>query len=85
MGIYSTAFNSYYSMANFGYILQDDLSFGPEIIAMGNESFDQQRYGIYLSGLDLGIAKMKISAGHAPEGRKSKQSAYGSITLSKNF
>jgi len=53
-GNYSTAFDSYWARARVG-VNRGHVTFGPEGIAMGNEGFDAQRVGAFLT-FDLNIA-----------------------------
>lgn len=64
MGDYATSFDSYWSRAS---LTKDIASFqlGPEIIAMGNEEWDEIRYGLTLGGIQVGPADISISGGYA--------------------
>jgi hypothetical protein len=95
-GSYSSAFNTYWSRLRLG-LNRQALTFGPEFIAMGNDSFDAQRVG--------GFAKFKlplipqrsfevtVSAGHqfvsgsgnGTEGTGGSEGTYGAIGFSTTF
>lgn len=53
-GQYSTAFDSYWTRARVG-LNQGHMTFGPEGIAMGNDAFDAQRVGAFLT-FDVNLA-----------------------------
>lgn len=83
-GTYSTAFDSYWSRATIGWNF-GPVTIGPEVRFMGNEEFNQFRYGGALSGIDLGFAKVKIYGGYAESNGNGDDGAYGGIDFSKSF
>jgi Cellulose biosynthesis protein BcsS len=97
-GNYSTAFDSYWSRARVGWNLGSagwNLTIGPEVMGIGNEDFDQVRYGAFVSGLPTlfslifgGDSKMTISGGYAESsgtGQGGEDSIYGTISSSYKF
>ncbi|NBX04075.1 MAG: cellulose biosynthesis protein BcsS [Alphaproteobacteria bacterium] len=83
-GSYSGAFNTYWSKAQLGYDI-NGIKVGPEASFLGSESYDQQRYGAFVKGIDLGVAKLGGSAGYADSIRRGNDGAYGEVGLSFTF
>jgi len=85
---YSTPFDSYWTQTYVGWKCpKGKLSVGPEIAFLGNDEFDQQRYGIRVD--DIKIIKktqLYVSGGYLKaEGLGSNDGAYGSIGFSSKF
>lgn len=85
MGSYSTSFDSYWSRFtgtyNFGPV-----KFGPEVLFMGNDSYDQTRFGAALSDIDLnGFATGRVYAGYASTRGQGDDGMYGGLALGKSF
>jgi hypothetical protein len=96
VGNYSTAFDSYWSRARVGWNLGSagwNLTIGPEIMGLGNEDYDQIRYGAFVGGLPTlfslifgGDSKMGLSVGYAESsgtGQGGEDSVY--VTTSSSF
>ena len=97
-GSYSTAFDTYWARARVG-VHRDKLTWGPEAIVMGNEGFDAQRLGGFITWHDLSIFRMRpfdltISAGHqfvnddnsgTIGGSGGGEGTYGAISFSMVF
>ena len=85
VGSYSTAFDSYWSRATIAY----DFGFvavGPEVLLMGSQSYDQQRYGIAFSKINLGdVAEFGFSGGYSNTSDRGKDGAYLELRLSTQF
>jgi len=64
-----------------GYTFNNGWKVGPEIILLGGEVWDKQRYGAFLSGIEFGNFGFGISAGHEEEASSSESAFYGSISL----
>jgi hypothetical protein len=60
---YSTNFNSYYGRPKFGMAFADHLYVGPEVLALGDDFFQQWRVGAHVSGMRLGFVQMGVSGG----------------------
>jgi hypothetical protein len=60
---YSTNNNSYYGRLKFGMALAERLYIGPEVVALGDNFFQQWRFGGHVSGIRFGILQMGASAG----------------------
>ena len=84
LGSYSTAFDTYYSIARFGLdIFNTKVFFGPEVGALGNDRTDQQRLGLHLTGIRVGPGKVTVSGGWMRErGEGDGAYAAGSIDFS---
>ena len=97
IGGYSTGFDSYWARGRIGANVGRGIVIGPEIIGLGNEGFDQVRYGAFISGLPSlmslvfgGDGKMSVSVGYADSavggsGQGGDDSVYGSIGSSFTF
>ncbi|MCC6946201.1 MAG: cellulose biosynthesis protein BcsS [Bradyrhizobiaceae bacterium] len=83
---YSTAFDTYYGQLKLGYDFTrgQDVYFGPEFVALGNDRTDQVRVGAHLTGIKLGIAKLNISGGWLNE-RGEGDGWYGTGTVDIPF
>jgi hypothetical protein len=60
---YSTNNDAYYGRLKFGFAFADHLYIGPEIIALGDDYFQQWRFGGHVSGLRLGMMQLGVSGG----------------------
>lgn len=85
---YSTANEDYWSRVlvarNMGnYFL------GPEVIAQGNEDYDEYRLGLAIAGLKLGCANLGVSVGYAwaeaDQATDEQDSIYASLHVSFAF
>ena len=82
---YSTAFDTYYSIFRFGYDFPGKGIFiGPEVGALGNERTDQQRVGLFISGIAIGPAKLTFSGGWMNE-RDNGQGGYATAMIDFTF
>src|SRR6185295_6925850 len=93
-GVYSTAFDSYWARLRVG-MNRDRITFGPEGIVMGNEGFDAQRLGAFITFHNLNPLRMRpfdltLSGGHQFQNEDSSgfsgsgggEGAYGAISFS---
>jgi hypothetical protein len=60
---YSTNYDAYYGRLKFGFAFAQNFYIGPEIIALGDDYFQQWRFGGHISGLRLGMLQLGVSAG----------------------
>lgn len=74
-GNYSTAFDSYWARGRIGANLQR-VTFGPEVIALGNKGFDATRVGGFVT-FDLPLTRSNIFEVTASAGRQSLGSNSG--------
>lgn len=82
---YSTANDTYWTRIRVGRKL-DRFTIGPEVTLMGNDEYDGQRIGAFLSGFDLGFLNATVSGGYADvNGTQGDASVYGSIGFSHSF
>ena len=85
LGSYSTAFNTYYSVARWGYdFTNSQLFIGPEISALGNNRTDQFRIGAHVTGLRVGNGKLTLSGGWMHE-RGEGRGAYAATSIDFSF
>ncbi len=82
---YSTAHDSYWVRTRMGYDF-GPVKIGPEVIALGNKHFDQQRYGLTFTGIKLSKhLSLEASVGHSNGSRDDKNSPYANIALHTNW
>jgi len=60
---YSTNYNSYYGRLKFGMALSNRVYVGPEVVALGDNFFQQWRLGGHVSGLRFGMMQLGVAAG----------------------
>ena len=60
---YSTNNSAYYGRLKFGMAFAERVYVGPEVVALGDNFFQQFRVGGHLSGLQFGAIQMGVSAG----------------------
>ena len=98
-GSYSTAFDTYWVRLRAG-VHRDNLTYGPEAIAMGNDSFEAQRFGGFITFHNLNPLRMRpfdltLSGGYQfnsddngggfSTGTGGSEGAYGAIGFSFVF
>ena len=95
-GNYSTAFDSYWARLRVG-LHRDNVTFGPEAIMMGNDSFDAQRFGGFVTLHNLNPFRTRpfdltFSGGYQFQddtgigfGTGGGEGAYGAISFSMVF
>jgi outer membrane immunogenic protein len=82
---YTTAFQTYYTSAKYGYDLFNRGFFvGPEAAAFGDQRFDQWRLGAHLTQLKFWSIEFDVSAGFAHDSVVGN-GAYGHLEMSKQF
>lgn len=82
---YSTAFETYYGSATVGYDF-GPLTLGPEITFLGNEEYDQQRFGARVSDINVGnVFGLSLNAGHAEGSGTADDSFYAGLTIDRSF
>lgn len=81
MGHYTVVFDSYWSRLRPGYRLDNNLIVGPELILLGGEKYDKQKFGAFVRGFNLGNFKLGLAAGAERE-RGGDIGVYGGLSLS---
>jgi hypothetical protein len=83
---YSSAFDTYYGIARFGYSLtrENKIFAGPEVTVMGDDFYSQWRIGGHLTMPIIGDTKLSLSAGFLSDDR-SGRGAYGAVVASVPF
>ncbi|MEI7670208.1 MAG: cellulose biosynthesis protein BcsS, partial [Pseudomonadota bacterium] len=77
IGNYSSAFDTYWSKGSVGYNF-GHFTFGPEVLFMGSESYDQQRFGVFIGDIPLfSSVKAGVSGGYSHASRQGDSSGYG--------
>jgi hypothetical protein len=85
IGSYSSAFDTYWSKLQPGYHFGKVVA-GPKASFMGSESYDQQRYGVFVKDIMLGNAlSLGASAGYAETEGRGEDGAYGEVALSWSY
>lgn len=85
IGSYSTAYDTYWARARFGYAWSGNLLIGPEGVVSGDDEYDEQRIGVFVSGMQLGAIDVSASVGYADTSRGGDDSIYGGIEFSTRF
>lgn len=83
IGTYTVGFDSYWVRGRPGYTFTNGLKFGPELVVMGGDDYDKQRFGAFLSGFNFGSVNVGINGGY--EDGDDDDGAYGGISLSTVF
>jgi opacity protein-like surface antigen len=84
-GEYTTAFRTYWTAATYGYDFFDKHFFlGPEVVAFGDERFDQWRVGLRATALRMGRVSLDVSSGFAHDSVVG-DGAYGHLEMSTSF
>jgi outer membrane immunogenic protein len=82
---YTTAFQTYYTSAKYGYdVFNKGFFLGPEVVAFGDERFDQWRVGAHLTQLKFWQVEVDLSAGFAHDSVVG-DGAYGHVEMSREF
>lgn len=86
IGSYSTAFRTYYTEFKGGLQLfgVKELYLGPQLIAQGNERYDQWRVGAHVTGIKYGRTELGFAAGYLQDSRNGP-GAYGIVSLDFSF
>jgi hypothetical protein len=84
MGSYSTAFDTYWSRFTANYDF-GAFALGPEVLFLGNEDYNQSRFGAAISGIDVGFANIRLYGGHASTRGRGDDGAYGGIAFGGDF
>jgi len=82
IGTYTVVFDSYWVRGRPGYTFTNGLKFGPEIVVMGDDDYDKQRYGAFLSEIKFANINVSVNGGYE-DGDDS--GAYAGISLSTVF
>jgi len=82
IGSYTAVFDSYWVRGRPGYTFTNGLKFGPEVVVMGDDDHDKQRYGAFLSGIKFANINVSVNGGYE-DGDDS--GAYAGISLSTVF
>lgn len=86
IGNYSTANNSYYTRARLGLNIGKGIAIGPEGSLLGNDEFDGNKIGGFISGIPLGPLSLSANAGYSQvDGIGSREGAYGGAVASFRF
>lgn len=83
---YSTAFGTYFAKAKLGYdVTKDSQVFvGPEVVALGDQRFNQWRAGLHVTQMKFGKLQVDVSGGYARD-NVGGGGAYTTIEFSRNF
>ena len=86
IGSYSTAYDTYWTRTRVGYMV-NGATVGPEVILSGNEEYDEERYGLFVSFPYSVSTSINLSGGYAEtEGDKSiKDEDGGYLAIGASF
>lgn len=82
---YSTANDAYWARARLGYDWGGGWLIGPEGVLSGDDEYDEQRIGAFISGIPVGPLNASLAVGYADTSRSGNDSIYGSLGLSMQF
>ena len=66
----SSVFSSYYTQAKLGYRVMPGIAIGPEVQALGNERFDNVRFGPFVAFDIAPRAQVILSGGYSWDERR---------------
>lgn len=84
-GSYSTATSAFYTTLKLGYAVAEEVYVGPEAYALGNNFYDQARFGGFIRGLKLDILEFNASTGYEDRFRGQSKGVYGQLSASTEF
>ena len=61
---FATNKDAYFARLRTGTLIGPDLYVGPEVVALGDQFFNQERVGVHLTGLRAGPLKFALSGGY---------------------
>jgi len=73
---------AYWGRLRPGYTFSNGWKFGPEVVLIGGDVYDKQRYGVFLSDIKLGNVGITLNVGDEEESSTSDNSIYGGLSLS---
>jgi outer membrane immunogenic protein len=84
-GEYSTAFNTYYAAAKLGYDpFAKGFFIGPEVVAMGDDRYDEGRVGVHITQMTFGRVQVDIAGGFMHD-TSTGSGGYGTLEFNTNF
>ena len=81
---YATNKTAYFTRLRGGYLVGPGLYVGPEVAALGDAFFNQERIGFHLSGFHIGALQFAIAGGYLND-RVRKGGAYATLDAHVNF
>lgn len=81
---YATNKTAYFARLRGGYLLGPDVYVGPELVALGDAFFNQERVGVHLTGLHTGPLQLAFAAGYLHD-RVRGNGGYGTIDARVGF
>lgn len=82
MGSYTVVFDEYWARLRPGYRLDHNLTIGPELIALGGDNYDKQRFGVFVKGFNFGDFRLGVAAGAERRGKSGAVGPYGGVFMS---
>jgi hypothetical protein len=79
-GSYSTVENAYFSQIKFGVAPSPGFYVGPELAALGNDNFQQWRFGGHVTGVQFGAMQFGLSGGYQFD-KAGKGGTYGAVNV----
>ena len=81
---YATNKNAYFTRLRTGYLVAPNLALGPEVAALGDAFFNQERVGLHLSGFRLGGVQLSVAGGYLYD-RVRKSGGYTTVDARFGF
>lgn len=81
---YATNKSAYFTRLRGGYLIAPGIYVGPEVAALGDAFFNQERVGVHVSGVKLGMVQLALAGGYLND-RVRKQGAYVSLDAHVGF
>jgi len=81
---YETNKSAYFTRLRAGYLIAPNLYAGPEVAALGDAFFNQERVGLYLGGMKFGNVRFALASGYLYD-RVRKGGAYASLDARLGF
>ncbi len=81
---YESNKNAYFARLRGGYLITPSVYVGPEVAVLGDDFFNQTRFGGHLGGVYLGPVQLGLSGGYLYD-RVRKSGVYGSLDARVGF
>ena len=84
-GSYSGAFDTYRSTTHLGYYM-NGFAIGPEVEFLGNQAFDSEHFGLFLSDIHIAdTLTAALSGGYEHSARQFSSGGYGNVSVNYGF
>ncbi len=83
-GSYESNKNAYFTRLRGGYLITPNVYVGPEVAVLGDDFFNQRRFGAHVGGVHMGPVQIALSGGYLYD-RVRKSGAYGTLDARFGF